>query len=190
MAGLDAGDLRKGLAIMVDAKPHLIEELDFVKPGKGQALYKCRLRNLLTGQLYERTYRSGEKFEQADVTETDIQFLYADAETFHFMHTESYEQLEMSVEAVGVGKNYLTENMNVSSILFEGRPILLNLPNFVVLKVINSENWIKGDTASGATKPVEVETGAVVQAPLFINEGEFIKIDTRTGQYVERVNKK
>lgn len=190
MAGLEAGDLRKGLAIMVDNKPHLIEDLDFVKPGKGQALYKCRLRNLMTGQLYERTYRSGDKFDQADVTETVIQFLYSDGETFHFMHTETFEQLEMSAEAVDTGKNYLIENMNVSSILYEGRPILLNLPNFVTLKVVNSENWVKGDTASGATKPVELETGFVVQAPLFINQNEYIRIDTRTGQYVERVNKK
>jgi len=190
MAGLDAGDLRRGLAIMVEGKPHLIDELDFVKPGKGQALYKCRLRNLLSGLSYERTYRSGDKFEQADVTETVIQYLYTDGETFHFMHAETFEQLEMTAVAVGDGKNYMTENMNVSSILFEGRPIMLNLPNFVVLKVTNSENWVKGDTASGATKPVELETGFVVPVPLFINQNEYVKIDTRTGQYVERVNKK
>lgn len=190
MAGLEAGDLRKGVAIMVDNKPHLIVDMDFVKPGKGQALYKCRLKNLLTNQLYERTYRSGDRFEQADVMETQIQYLYCDGESFHFMNTVTFDQLEMSAETVGNAKDFMTENMIVNAILFQSQPILLDLPNFVVLKVVNSENWIKGDTASGATKPIEVETGYVLQAPLFINQNEFIKIDTRTGQYVERVNKK
>lgn len=189
MSVIEAGQLKKGLAIMVDDKPHLIAEMDFVKPGKGQALYKTRLRNLVSGQLYERTYRSGERFETADVTEQEVQFLYSDGEFFHFMHAETYEPLQMVTEAVGDAGRYLIESMVVRAMLFNGHPITLELPNFVIMEVTQSEEWVKGDTASGATKPIQVQTGFVVQVPLFIKQGEKIRIDTRTGAYVERVNK-
>jgi elongation factor P len=189
MGGIDAGQLRKGLAVIVENSPHLVAELDFVKPGKGQALYKCRLRNLKTNQLYERTYRSGDKFETADVTESRMQYLYNDGELYHFMHAETFEPLQMMKEAVGDAVNFLKEQMFVGAILFEGHPIALELPNFVDLDVAEAEPGIKGDTASGATKPVTLETGYVVQVPLFINQGERLRIDTRTGQYVERSKK-
>ncbi len=189
MAGIEAGQLKKGLAIMVEDKPHLIAEMEFVKPGKGQALYKCRLRNLVSGQLYERTYRSGERFDVADVTESEIQYLYNDGEFFHFMHNETFEPFQMDADVVGSDSRFLKESMVVRAMLYNGHPISLELPNFVVMEVSVSEEWIKGDTASGATKPVEVESGYVLQVPLFIKQGERIRIDTRTGSYVERVNK-
>jgi elongation factor P len=184
---IESGQLRKGLALIIDEIPHVVWDMDFVKPGKGQALYKCKLRNLLTNQLYVRTYRSGERFETADVHETDIQFLYADGEFLHFMHNETYEQLELSIESAGNALSFLKEGAQVKALLYEGRPIVLDLPNFVELKVAHADPGVKGDTASGATKPVELETGLSVNVPLFINEGNVLRIDTRTSQYVERV---
>jgi len=187
MTTIDAGQLRKGLALMIDGTPHLIVEMEFMKPGKGQALYKCKLKNLFTGQQYDRTYRSGERFETADVIENDLQYLYSDGDFLHFMHTETYEQLQLSTDAAGDVLNFLKENEVVKAILLDGRPIGIELPNFVVLEVTHANPGVKGDTASGATKPVELETGLTVQVPLFINEGNHLRIDTRTGQYVERV---
>ncbi len=189
MAGIEAGQLKKGMAVILEDKPHLIVELDFVKPGKGQALYKCRLRNLVTGIQYERTYRSGERFDVADVTETELQFLYSDGEYFHFMHNETYEQHPIRAEIVGDQSRFLRESLVVRAMLYNGHPISIELPNFVVMDVTVSEEWVKGDTASGATKPVGIESGYVLQVPLFIKQGEKIRIDTRTGAYVERVNK-
>jgi len=189
MGTIDAGQLKRGLAVLIDGIPHLISELDFVKPGKGQALYKCKLRNLRTNQLYDRTYRSGERFETADVSESDLQFLYADDEFLHFMHNQTYEQLELSRETAGDDVRFLKEGTTVKSLLHDGRPITLELPNFVVLQVALAEPGVRGDTATGATKPVEMETGLIVQVPLFINQGDYLRIDTRTCQYVERVKR-
>ena len=189
MTIIEAGQLRKGLALMLDGKPHLVVEMDFVKPGKGQALYKCKIRNLLTNQLYVRTYRSGERFESADVTETELQFLYADEDFLYLMHNETFEQMELSVDSAGNALEFLKEGTEVGALLLEGRPIGIELPNFVVLEVTEASPGVKGDTASGATKPVTVETGYSVQVPLFIQEGNQLKIDTRNGQYVERVNR-
>lgn len=186
---IEAGQLRKNLAIMVDNIPHIIADLEFVKPGKGQALYKCRLRNLVSGQLYDRTYRSGDRFETADVTESDIQYLYTDGDSFHFMHNETFEQMFMPAEAVGDAKNFLLEGMTIKALLYQGSPIGIDLPNFVVMEVVQSDPGVRGDTASGATKPASVESGYVLQVPLFISEGEYVKVDTRNGQYVERVKK-
>jgi elongation factor P len=187
MTVIEAGQLRKGLALIIDETPHIVSELEFVKPGKGQALYKCKLRNLLTNQLYDRTYRSGERFETADVHETDIQFLYSDGDFLHFMHMESYEQMAFARTAAGNALDFLKEGMDVKALLYEGQVITIELSNFVVLEVTEAEPGVKGDTASGATKPVTVETGLTVNVPLFIQQGNFLRIDTRTGQYVERV---
>lgn len=184
---LTAGELRKGLKLEIDGEPYLIVDFEFSKPGKGQALYRCRLRNMITGIQFDRTYRSGDKFTSADLEEQDMQFLYKQGNSYHFMNTSNYEQFELSEEHVGDAKDFLTENLIVSMLLFQGRPIGITLPNFVELKVIQADPWVKGDTAAGATKPVTLETGATVQVPLFIEEGELIKLDTRTGQYVERV---
>jgi len=184
---LTAGDLRKGLKLEIDGEPYLIVDFEFSKPGKGQALYRCRLKNMITGIQFDRTYRSGEKFWSADLEEQDMQFLYKQGDHYHFMNTSTYEQIELPSEQVGDATNYLIENLVVSMLLFQGRPIGINLPNFVELKVVQSDPGLKGDTASGATKPATLETGFVIQVPLFIEEGEVLKIDTRTGSYVERV---
>ncbi len=186
-AVLTAGELRKGTKLEIDGEPYLIVDFEFSKPGKGQALYRCRLKNMITGNQFDRTYRSGDKFNAADLEEQGMQYLYNDGENYHLMNMSSYEQLEMSVEAVGDASSFLTENLVVNVLLFQGRPIGLTLPNFVELKIVKSDPGIKGDTASGATKPATLETGHIIQVPLFVEEGEIVRIDTRTGQYVERV---
>ncbi len=184
---LTAGDLRKGLKIEIDGEPYIIVDFEFSKPGKGQALYRCRLKNMITGSQFDRTYRSGDKFQVADLEEQDMQFLYKQGDSYHFMNTTSYEQIELSAAQTGDATHFLIENLVVSMLLFQGRPIGISLPNFVELKVVRSDPGIKGDTAAGATKPATLETGYIIQVPLFIEEGEILKIDTRTGTYVERV---
>lgn len=184
---LTAGELRKGLKLEIDGDPYLIVDFEFSKPGKGQALYRCRLRNMINGTQFDRTYRSGDKFTAADLEEQEMQFLYRQGDAFHFMNNTTYEQYELSQDQVGDAVNFLTENLAVSSLLYQGRPIGITLPNFVELRVVQADPGMKGDTAAGATKPVTMETGYVVQVPLFIEEGELLKLDTRTGNYVERV---
>ncbi len=186
-ATLTAGDLRKGIKIEIDGEPYMVTDFEFSKPGKGQALYRCRLKNMITGSQFDRTYRSGDKFTAADLEEQQMQFLYQDGKSYHFMNTSTYDQLELTEEQVGDAINYLIENGLVDMLLFQGRPIGISLPNFVNLRVVRADPWLKGDTAAGATKPITLETGFVIQGPLFIEEGEILKIDTRTGTYVERV---
>ncbi len=187
MTVIEAGQLKRGQALIIDDIPHVIAEMEFVKPGKGQALYKCKLRNLLTGALFDRTYRSGERFETADVHETDIQFLYADSDFLHFMHMETYEQMTLARSGAGNALDFVKEGTDVKARLLDGQVITIELPNFVILEVTEANPGVKGDTASGATKPVTVETGFMVNVPLFIQEGNYLRIDTRTAQYVERV---
>ncbi len=187
MAVLTASDLRKGLKLEMDGEPYIVVDFEFSKPGKGQALYRCRLKNMITGSQFDRTYRSGDKFNSADLEEQEYQFLYAQDNHYHFMNTSNYEQIELSFDIVGDAVNFLTENLVVSILLFEGRPIGISLPNFVTLRVVQSDPGIKGDTAQGATKPATLETGFVIQVPLFVEQGEALKIDTRSGTYVERV---
>ncbi len=184
---LTAGELRKGLKLEMDGEPYLVVDFEFSKPGKGQALYRCRLRNMITGIQFDRTYRSGDKFNAADMEEQEMEYLYRAGDKFCFMNTSSYEQIEVPEAQVGDAANFLTENLKVEMLLFEGRPIGIDLPNFVELRVMKADPGIKGDTASGATKPVTMETGLVLNVPLFIEEGEMLKLDTRTGAYVERV---
>jgi elongation factor P len=185
----DASDLKKGLKVILDGNPHIITEFQFSKPGKGQALYKCKLKNLISGYTLERTYRSGDKFEQAMLEETTMQYLYKDTEGYHFMDTKTFEQIQMTEENLGDGKKFIKENMEVAVLLFDGRPISVELPTFVVLQVIKSDPGVKGDTATNVTKIANLETGYDINVPLFVDEGEFLKIDTRTGEYVERVKK-
>ena len=187
MGVLTASDLRKGLKVEIDGEPYIIVDFQFSKPGKGQALYRCRLKNMITGSQFDRTYRSGDKFNAADLEEQEMEFLYKEGSRYAFMNTSSYEQIELNADQVGDAVNYLTENLKIDMLLFQGRPIGITLPNFVTLKVAQADPGIKGDTASGATKPVTMETGLVLQVPLFIEEGEVLKLDTRTGEYVERV---
>lgn len=186
---IEVGEFRKGTKLVLDGDPWVIAEYQFVKPGKGQGLYKCKMRNMISGALVDRTYRSGEKFEKADLEENKMQFLYTDGDEFHFMNAETYEQFTMTPESVGDASKYLYENLEMDILFFNGGPIGLMLPNFVVLQIEKSDPGIKGDTASNTTKPATMTTGCIIQVPLFIEEGEWVKVDTRTGDYVERVKK-
>jgi elongation factor P len=183
----EASDLRKGLKIEIDGYPYVVVQFEFVKPGKGQALYKCKLKNMVTGAQFERTYRSGEKFNEANLEEHEMEFLYAEGESYCFMNTSTYTQELLTKEQVGDAKGFLKHNTVCSVLFFDGRPIGISFPNFVELKIVKADPWVKGDTAAGSTKPATLETGYVVQVPPFVEEGERVKIDTRTGQYVERV---
>jgi len=183
----EASDLRKGLKVEIDGAPHVIVQFEFVKPGKGQALYKCKLKNMVSGSQFERTYRSGDKFNEANLEEHEMEYLYYDGDTYCFMNTSTYGQELLTAEQVGDAKNFLKENTVCSILFFDGRAIGISLPNFVDLKIVRADPWVKGDTASGDTKPATLETGYVLQVPPFVEEGERVRIDTRTGQYVERV---
>jgi elongation factor P len=186
VATYNTSDFRKGLKVQMDGEPYLMIECNFVKPGKGQALYKCKLRNLVRNTVLDRTYKSGDSIEAADVEEIEAQYLYRHAETFVFMDNKTYEQYELSNEQVDDAWRYLKEGMVCSMLLFNGNPIGLTPPNHVVLKVEYCEPGAKGNTATNVTKPVKVETGAEFECPSFVEMGELIKVDTRTGQYIER----
>jgi elongation factor P len=186
---LDSSNLRKGLKLEIDGEPYIVVQFDFVKPGKGQALYKCRLKNMITGAQFDRTYRSGEKFNEANLEEVEMEYLYFDGEHYCFMNTSTYEQDLLSEDQVGDAKNLLKENTVCNVLLFDRRAIGISLPFFVELKIVKADPWAKGDTASGDSKPATLETGYEIQVPPFVNEGESVKIDTRTGNYVERVKK-
>ena len=183
----ESSDLRKGLKIEIDGDPYEVTDFQFVKPGKGQALYKCRLKNMINGTQFDKTYRSGEKFNPADLEEQQMEYLYTDGNEYHFMNTSTYEQETVTAGQLGDSVRMLKENIVCDVLLFKGRPIGVSLPNFIDMRVVKADPWVKGDTASGSSKPAEMETGLVVQVPPFIEEGEMIRIDTRTGQYVERV---
>ena len=183
----ESGDLKKGLKIEIDGEPYAIVQFEFSKPGKGQALYKCKLKNMVTGVQFDRTFRSGEKFKQPDLDEQEMEYLYTDGEQYCFMNTSTYEQEFLTAEQVSEAINFLKENIVCNILLFEGNPIGISLPIFINLKVEKTDPWVKGDTASGDSKPATLETGYTLQVPPFIEEGELLKIDTRTGAYVERV---
>lgn len=187
MATIGTNEMRVGVKIMVDADPCVIVDSDLVKPGKGQAFTRVKFRNLKTGRVLERTYKSGDSAESADVIDTDLQYLYADGEFWHFMDPASYEQLSADQNAVGDAAKWLKEQDTCTVTLWNGVPITVTPPNFVTLKIVQTDPGIRGDTASGGTKPATLETGAVVKVPLFIEQGETIKVDTRTGEYVSRV---
>jgi len=186
VASYNTSDFRKGLKVQLDGDPYSMIECNFVKPGKGQALYKCKLRNLLRNTVIDRTYKSGDSLEVADVEEISAQYLYRQGETFVFMHNENYEQYELSKEQVDDGWKYLKEGMVCSMLLFNNNPIALTPPNHVVLKVEFCEPGAKGNTATNVTKPCKVETGAEFECPAFVEMGDMVKIDTRTGEYLER----
>lgn len=185
----ESSDLRKGLKIVIDGDPYIVTDFQFSKPGKGQALYRCKLKNMVTGYTMDRTYRSGEKFEPANLDEAHMQYLYKDSDGYHFMDTRTYNQVRVTEDHVGDAKNFLSENMEVDVLFFQDTPIDISLPIFVELRVAKAAPGVRGDTATGATKPVTLDTGYELQVPLFIEEGEVLKIDTRTGQYVERAKK-
>lgn len=187
MASYNTSEFRKGLKVQLDGDPYLMIECNFVKPGKGQALYKCKLRNLLRGTVIDRTYKSGDSIEAADIEEVTAQFLYRQGDTFVFMDNNTYEQYELSAQQVDEAWKYLKEAMVCSMLLFNGQPISVSPPNHVVLRVEYTEPGARGNTATNVTKPCRVETGAEILCPAFVEIGDLIRVDTRTGEYIERV---
>ena len=179
-------DFRRGLRIEINDEPFVIVDFQHVKPGKGGAFVRTKLKNLLSGNVIDRTFRSGEKVGKPDIEEKEMQYLYNDGD-FHFMDNETYEQTALTAVLVGDASNFLQENSIVTVLFYKGRAVNLDLPTFVILEVTEAEPGLKGDTASSVTKPVTVETGARINVPLFINPGDRLKIDTRTGDYIERV---
>jgi len=182
-----AADLRKGLKIILDNEPYVVINFDFTKPGKGQALYRTKMRNMINGTIIDRTYRSGETFEPAQLEERTMQFLYREDNNFYFMDNQTFEQTAIGEVALGDAQNYLIDNLQVDVLLFREKAIGVNIPNFVNLRVTQTDPWAKGDTSGSDSKPATVETGYVLRVPPFIEEGELITIDTRTGEYSTRV---
>lgn len=187
MPQINAGDFRKGVKVIIQDEPYEMIECNFVKPGKGQALYKTRLRHLLKGTILDRTYKSGEKLEEADVHKSDGQFTYRDGTNLVFMDNETYEQYPIDQEACGDASKYLLEGMECGLLYWNNQLIDFTPPSHVVLEVTYTEPAARGNTASALTKPATVETGATISVPAFVETGEKIKVDTRTDEYIERV---
>jgi len=186
MANYSTNEFRAGLKVILEGEPCAIVDNELVKPGKGQAFNRVKLKNLRTGRQWERTFKSGENIEAADVLETDMQYLYNDGEFWHFMDPNSFEQHAADKNAIGEDYKWLKEEDSYEVILWNGAPLGIVPPNFVDLEVAETDPGLKGDTASGGTKPATLSTGAVVNVPLFINIGDVLKIDTRTGEYQSR----
>jgi len=182
-------EFRKGFKIEVNGEPFVIVDFLHVKPGKGGAFVRTKLKSLLTGNILEQTFRSGERVESPDIEEKEAQYLYNDGEKYYFMDKESYWQFELPADQLGDNKDFLQENITVTVLFYNKNPIGVALPIFVELRIDRTEPGVRGDTASGGTKPARLETGAMIQVPLFLEEGDIVKIDTRTGEYVERVTK-
>ena len=180
-------EIRGGMKVVIDGDPCVIVDNEFVKPGKGQAFNRIKTRNLKTGRVVERTYKSGDALEAADVAEVEAQYLYNDGNEWHFMCQVSFEQYSMNETGVGDSKLWLKEQGECMLTLWNGLPLAVTPPNFVVLKIVETDPGVRGDTSGGGGKPAKLETGAVVRVPLFVAEGELIKVDTRIGEYVARV---
>ncbi|MDH5473808.1 MAG: elongation factor P [Gammaproteobacteria bacterium] len=187
MASYSTNEFKGGLKLLLDGDPVSIVENELVKPGKGQAFNRVKLRNLKTGRMIERTFKSGESVEAADVVDANLEFSYNDGEFWYFMDPDTYEQVGASNEAVGEASKWLKAQQLCQVTLWNGAPLMVTPPNFVELTVTETDPGLKGDTAQGGTKPATLETGAVVKVPLFVESGEMLKIDTRTGEYVSRV---
>jgi len=187
MASYSTNEFKNGVKIMLDGDPFVILENEMVKPGKGQAFNRVRVRNLKNGRVVEKTFKSGDTAEAADVEDVEMQYLYNDGETWHFMQVESFEQLGANADIVGDAGKWIKEQDICVVTLWNGQPIAIQPPNFVQLKIVETDPGVRGDTASGGGKPATLETGAVVKVPLFITIGEIIKVDTRTGEYGGRV---
>lgn len=183
----NAADLKKGLKIILDGDPYIIIAFDFTKPGKGQALYRTKMRNMINGTILDRTYRSGETFEPASLDERQMEFLYKEGTHYTFMDQQTYEQVVMEEDVLGDARFYLLENLKVDVLLFGEKAIGVTLPNFVNLRVTQTDPWAKGDTSGNDSKPATLETGYVLRVPPFIEEGELVTIDTRNGEYSTRV---
>lgn len=187
MATYGLNDVKNGLKIMVDGDPYSIIDADFVKPGKGQAFTRIRIRNLRNGRVIEKTLKASESFEGADVMDTDMQYLYFDGEFYHFMQTETFEQHQADKVAMGDASNWLKGEENCVVTLWNGAPLSVAAPNFVELLIVETDPGLRGDTSSGGGKPAKLETGATVRVPLFVENGEKVRVDTREGSYVSRV---
>ncbi|MBS7263201.1 MAG: elongation factor P [Eubacteriales bacterium] len=181
-----AGDFRKGLTVEMDGSVYIIVDFQHVKPGKGAAFVRTKIKNIMSGAVLERTFNPTEKFQNAIIENREMQYLYNDGELYYFMDTENFEQLPLSKESVEDAISFIKENMNVTIRFFKGNPFAVLPPNFVELEVTATEPGVRGDTANAGTKPATVETGFTLQVPLFINNGDRIRIDTRTGEYMER----
>lgn len=184
-----ASDLRKGLKIEIDGQPYLITEFNFIKPGKGQAIYNCKLKNLVNGSTLTKSYRSNDKMDECKMEQKSLIYSYPEGDQFVFMD-ENYEQLHISAELLGDSKYYLKEDVAVEVLFHNGRPIDITFPNFIERRVIKTEPGARGNTATNVLKPATVEGGLEIQVPLFVNEGDMIKVDTRTCAYADRVLKK
>ncbi|MEE3322074.1 MAG: elongation factor P [Pseudomonadota bacterium] len=187
MANYSTSEFKSGLKVMLDGDPCAIIENEFVKPGKGQAFNRVKLRNLKSGKVWERTFKSGDSLEGADVMDVSMQYLYADGEFWHFMDQTTFEQKAADEAAVGDAKQWLKEEDVCEITLYNGEPLSVNPPNFVELQIVETDPGLKGDTAGTGGKPATLSTGAVVRVPLFVQEGEIVKVDTRTGDYVGRI---
>ena len=187
MATYSTSEFRSGLKIMLDGDPFTVVENEFVKPGKGQAFNRVKIRNLRSGRVIDKTFKSGESVEAADVVDVDMQYLYTDGEFWHFMVPDTFEQHAAGEAAVADAKQWLKEQDICIVTLWNNQPLSVTPPNFVELKIVETDPGMRGDTATGGSKPAILETGAVVKVPLFIEEGEVLKVDTRTGEYVSRV---
>ena len=188
MANYSTNEFKQGLKVMLDSNPCSIMENEYVKPGKGQAFNRVKLRNLKTGKVLEKTFKSGDTLEAADIVEVEMNYLYNDGEMWHFMDPESFEQIAADKTAMGDAAKWLKDDSNETCtiMLFNGVPLNVNAPNFVVLKVVETDPGVRGDTSGGGGKPAKLETGAVVRVPLFVQQEESVRVDTRTGEYLER----
>ncbi len=180
-------EFRKGLRVIVDNEPFVIVEFQHVKPGKGGAFVRTRIKSLITGNVLDRTFRSGDKLELPELEEKEMQFLYREGDKYYFMDTNTYDQLFINEEQLGDTKNYLKDGLVIEVLMYQGKTIGVEIQNFVSLMITSTEPGAKGDTAQNATKPALLETGFTIQVPLFVEEGDMVKIDTRTGDYIERV---
>ncbi|MCG3174923.1 MAG: Elongation factor P [Myxococcota bacterium] len=183
----ETSDFRKGLKIEINGQPYDIVEFQHVKPGKGNAFTRTRIKNLLTGNTLEMTFKSGEKVGKPDLANREMQYLYVQDGNYYFMDNENYEQIFVPREVLGEAADFMQENILVQVLIYNGKPIAVELPVFVILKVVQTDPGFKGDTATNASKPATLETGAKINVPLFVNEGDVLKIDTRSWEYVERV---
>ena len=187
MASYMTNEFRAGLKILIDGDPCAILENEFVKPGKGQAFNRVKIRNLKTARIVDRTYKSGESVEAADVVDLEMQYLYCDGDHWHFMEPDTYEQYAASENAVSAARDWLKEQDSCNVTLWNSQPLLVEPPKFVELEIVETDPGVRGDTAQGGVKPAKLETGAVVKVPLFVEQGEVIRVDTRSREYVSRV---
>jgi elongation factor P len=183
---ISTNEFKTNLTVTIDGDAWQVVEFQHVKPGKGAAFVRAKMRNLCTGSVVERTFNAGERLPEAHIDRRDMQYLYLDGDKYVFMDNENYEQMELDKEQLGNGVNFLKENMEVKVVIYEGRVLGVELPNTVELTVVKTDPGIRGDTATGGSKPATMDTGYVVKVPLFINEGDVLQIDTRSGDYISR----